>query len=113
MRNKSIVGTPSRIRVPARALPEATPRKLNLDPASGNLFITRGTHVMVVNPDTGKLIADIGGLQGVHDMAFTGGRAYITEGGSNKMAVLDTKSFAQLSEISVGRGPDGILYDPA
>jgi len=87
--------------------------QINLDPASGNLFITRGTHVMVVDPDTGKLIADIVGLQGIHDTAFTDGRAYITEGGSNKVAVLDTKSFSRLSEISVGRSPDGILYDPA
>src|SRR5437588_1529174 len=52
---------------------------LNLDPASGNLFITRGTHVMVVNPTTGKLLTDITGLQGIHGTAFARGRAYVTE----------------------------------
>lgn len=87
--------------------------QLNLDPSSGNLFIARGTHVMVVDPDTGKLVADIGGVQGIHDTAFTDGRAYITEGGSNKVVVFDTRSFSKLSEISVGTRPDGILYDPA
>src|SRR5262245_25815341 len=37
---------------------------LNLDPDSGHLFITRGSHVMVVDPATGKQLADITGLQG-------------------------------------------------
>jgi hypothetical protein len=32
---------------------------LNLDPASGHLFITRGDHVMVVDVDAGKLLTDI------------------------------------------------------
>ena len=37
---------------------------LNLDPATGNLFITRGIHVMVVDPDSGKVLADIAGPAG-------------------------------------------------
>jgi YVTN family beta-propeller protein len=85
---------------------------LNLDPASGNLFITRGTHVMVVNPASGKLLADITGLQGIHGTAFIGGRAYVTEGGANRLAVIDTKTFSKVSEIAVGTRPDGVLYDP-
>jgi DNA-binding beta-propeller fold protein YncE len=84
---------------------------LNLDPATGNLFITRGTHVMVVNPASGKLLTDIGGLQGIHGTAFVGGRAYITEGGANRLAVYDSKTFGKLAEIPVGTRPDGILYD--
>lgn len=86
---------------------------LNLDPASGNLFITRGTHVMVVNPVSGKLLTDITGLQGIHGTAFAGGRAYVTEGGANKLSVFDTTSFAKLGEIAVGTRPDAVLYDPA
>jgi len=84
---------------------------LNLDPATGNLFITRGTHVMVVNPASGKLLTDIGGLQGIHGTAFVGGRAYVTEGGANRLAVYDSKTFGKLAEIPVGTRPDGILYD--
>jgi len=85
---------------------------LNLDPATGNLFITRGSHVMVVNPGTGKLLADIMDLSGIHGTAFIGGRAYVSEGGANRIAVVDTKSFSKISEIAVGTRPDGILYDP-
>lgn len=84
---------------------------LNLDPATGNLFITRGNHLMVVDPASGKLLADITGLQGIHGTEFIGTKAYVSEGGANRVAVIDTKSFAKISEIAVGTRPDGILYD--
>jgi len=84
---------------------------LNLDPASGHLFITRGDHVMVVDPASGKLLADITELQGIHGTAFVGGRAYISEGGANRVAVIDTARLAKTGEIPVGIRPDGILYD--
>jgi YVTN family beta-propeller protein len=86
---------------------------INRDPASGNLFITRGAHVMVVNPDSGKLLADITGLSGIHGTAFADGRAYVTEGGANQLAVIDPANFTKLATIPVGTRPDGILYDPA
>lgn len=84
---------------------------LNLDPESGHLFITRGSHVMVVDPSTGKLLGDITGLQGIHGTAFVAGRAYVSEGGANRVAVIDGKSLAKVAEIPVGTRPDGILYD--
>ena len=84
---------------------------LNLDPNSGNLFITRGSHVMVVDPANGKLVGDIGGLSAIHGTAFVDGRAYVTEGGANRLAVIDTKSLTKTGEIPVGARPDGILYD--
>ncbi len=85
---------------------------INRDPATGNLFITRGTHVMVVDSTDGRMMADIVGLQGVHGTMFVDGRAYVTEGGANRLALIDTKSFAKIGEIPVGVRPDGILYDP-
>ena len=84
---------------------------LNLDPGTGKLFITRGTHVMVVDPDSGKLVGDITGLQGIHGTVFVGNKAYVTEGGANRLAVIDTKSLAKTGEIAVGMRPDGILLD--
>ena len=86
---------------------------LNLDPATGNLFITRGSHLMVVDPASGKLLSDITGLQGIHGTVFVGAKAYVSEGGADQVAVIDTKSFVKLSTIKVGGRPDGILYDPA
>jgi YVTN family beta-propeller protein len=85
---------------------------LNLDPGSGKLFITRGTHVMVVDPADGKLVADITGLQGIHGTVFASDHAYVTEGGANRLAVIDTKTFTKTGEIAVGTRPDAALYDP-
>ncbi|HWY63332.1 MAG TPA: hypothetical protein VNW15_15630 [Rhizomicrobium sp.] len=85
---------------------------LNMDPSTGHLFITRGDHVMVVDVDAGKVLTDITGLSGVHGTVFVDGKAYISEGGSNKVAVVDGKSLQKLSEIAVGTRPDGILDDP-
>ena len=87
---------------------------LNLDPDSGHLYITRGTHLMVVDTDSSKVLADIGGLAGIHGTEFVGGKAYISEGGANKVTVIDTRTFAKLAEIPIsGVNPDGILYDAA
>jgi YVTN family beta-propeller protein len=85
---------------------------INRDPATGNLFITRGSHVMVVDPVDGKVLADIGNLESVHGTVFVGDRAYVTEGGANRIAVINTKDFTKIAEIAVGTKPDGILYEP-
>lgn len=86
---------------------------LNQDPTTGKLFITRGSHLMVVDPASGKLLADITGLQGVHGTAFIGQRAYVSEGEANRVAVINTGSLAKVSEIAVGNRPDSIIYDTA
>jgi YVTN family beta-propeller protein len=85
---------------------------LNRDPATGNLFITRGSHVMVVDPASGKLLGDIQGLMGIHGTAFANGNGYVTEGGANRLAVIDTKTLAKTGEIAVGGRPDAVIYDP-
>jgi YVTN family beta-propeller protein len=85
---------------------------INRDPASGNLFITRGSHVMVADPVSGKLLGDIPNLMGIHGTAFANGKAYVSEGGANRVAVVDTKTLAKTGEIAVGGRPDSIIYDP-
>ncbi len=86
---------------------------LNLDAATGDLYITRGSHVMVVDPAKGTVLADIADLQGIHGTVFVKDRAYVTEGGANRLAVIDKKSFKKIGEIAVGERPDGVLYDDA
>ncbi len=86
---------------------------LNLDPDARRLFITRGDHVMVVDTADDKVVGDITGLSGVHGTAFAGGRAYITNGGANRVTVVDVHTLKKVAEIPVGTRPDGVLYDPA
>lgn len=86
---------------------------LNMDPGTGLLWITRGSHLMVVDVDAGKVVQDITGLSGIHGTAFAGGKAYVSEGGAGKVSIFDAKSFQKLGEAATGQNPDGIMYDAA
>jgi YVTN family beta-propeller protein len=84
---------------------------ITVDPGTNRLFITRGSHVMVVDAASGALVGDISGLQRVHGVALAGDRAYISDGGANSVVVIDRHSLRKLAAINVPKGPDGILYD--
>ena len=43
---------------------------LTAEPGTGRVFVTRGTHVMVLDGATGKLLNDICGTPGVHGVAL-------------------------------------------
>src|SRR5678816_3412180 len=83
---------------------------LTYDAPAHRLFITRGTHVMVVDPSTGKQLADLPNLKGVHGVALVPdlSKGFVSAGGSNEVAVFDTSSLTETSRIPVGKGPDAI-----
>lgn len=85
------------------------------DPAGNRVFITRGTHVMVVDAKTLKQTADITDLQGVHGVALAHelGKGFITSGGDNTLAIFDLKTLKVTDRVKVGERPDAILYDPS
>jgi YVTN family beta-propeller protein len=87
---------------------------LSVDPQSKLLYITRGTHVMVVDTSTGKQVADIPGLHGVHCVVFSsdGVHGYITDGGANQVAVFDRKTNTIQKTIAVGDHPDSAVFEP-
>ena len=86
---------------------------LTYDPDANRLFITRGTHVMVVDAETLKATGDIPDLSGVHGVALAPelGRGFITSGGDNMLAIFDLKTLKVLDKVKVGERPDAILYD--
>src|SRR3569833_2622463 len=59
---------------------------LNLDPATGNLFLTRGNHVMVVAPASGGRRAGGAGRGGGRGAAGAGGGAGGAGGGAGRRA---------------------------
>jgi DNA-binding beta-propeller fold protein YncE len=86
---------------------------LNMDAASRRLYISRGTHVQILDIDTGKLEGDITGLQGVHGIALdkANGKGFISDGRDNSVVVFDIKSMKQTGKIQAGTNPDAILFD--
>lgn len=85
-----------------------------MDSSSRRLYITRGTHVQVINIDNGKLEGDIGDLKGVHGVALDkdANKGYISDGRDNSVVVFDLKSLKQTGKVQAGTGPDAILFDP-
>src|SRR6202521_1461132 len=88
---------------------------LTLDAAARRLYISRATHVMVVDADSGKSVGDIADTPGVHGIALAPelGRGFTSNGRENTVSIFDLKTLATSSKVKVGENPDAILYDPA
>ena len=86
---------------------------LAYDGDAKRVFITRGTHVMVVDAKTLKATDDITGLAGIHGVALAPelGRGFITSGGDDMLAIFDLKTLKVLDKVKVGGRPDAVLYD--
>jgi YVTN family beta-propeller protein len=88
---------------------------LTFDNSTHYLYISRATHMVVLDTDSGKQVGEIADTPGVHGIALVPelGRGFTSNGRENTVSVVDTKTFKTLSKIKVGDNPDAILYDPA
>src|SRR5690348_9978253 len=89
---------------------------LTSDPATGRVFISRATHVMVVDAATGKVIGDIPDTPGIHGIAIVAksGHGFTTNGRDSTSTMFDLKTLAPIKKIKAGiNGLDGIMYDDA
>jgi DNA-binding beta-propeller fold protein YncE len=86
---------------------------LEVDPATHRLFITRATHVIVVDPDQGKIIGDIPDTQGVHGIAFADefNKGFTTNGRASNSTIFDLTSLKVLGDAPTDKDPDGLIYD--
>jgi len=82
---------------------------------TGRVFVSRGTHVMVVEGATGKVLGDIPNTPGVHGAAFApkDGHGFTTNGGDETVTMFDLKTLAVVKQIKVCPGLDGIMFDEA
>ncbi len=87
---------------------------LTVDSANGRLFVTRSTHVMVVDLKTGTLAGDIPDTLGVHGIALAPplSRAFTSNGGANTSTILDLKTLKPVGQVKTGANPDAIVFDP-
>ncbi|HEV7472828.1 MAG TPA: hypothetical protein VGN90_02195 [Pyrinomonadaceae bacterium] len=87
---------------------------LAFDSAANRLYISRGTHVMVVDPDTGAIVGDIPNTPRVHGIAIAPefGKGFTSNGGDATVTIFDLKTWKTLGQVKVGKNPDAIVYDP-
>lgn len=87
---------------------------LKLDPDSRHLFISRATHVIVIDADSGKPVGDIADTPGVHGIALAPdlSRGFTSNGHEGTVSIFDLKTLQPITKVKdVGENPDAILYD--
>lgn len=87
---------------------------LTVDTAAHRLYVSRGTHVAVIDLDHDSLVGDIANTNGVHGIAFVRdlNRGFTSNGRDTTVTVFDLKTLAPLSVVRVtGANPDAITYD--
>lgn len=88
---------------------------LALDTAGHRLFIARQDRVMVVDPEDGKPIAVIPGLNRAHGIAFAyaEGHGFATSGADSTVTMFDLKTLKVLKRTKAAIDDDAVLFDPA
>src|ERR1044072_2600691 len=87
---------------------------LTAQPGTGRGVVARGTHVMVVDGATGKVLGDIPDTPRTHGIALVpkSNHGFITNGGDSTVTMFDLKTLAVIKKVKVATGGlDGIMYD--
>src|ERR1700756_4663033 len=85
-----------------------------VDSDARRVYVSRGTHTMVVDADTYAVVGDIPDTQGVHGIAVATdlGRGFTSNGRSNDVTIFDLKTLKPLGTVKTDATPDAILYEP-
>lgn len=89
---------------------------ITVDPEGNRLFVSRGTHAMVIDLGRDSVVGDIPNTGGIHGVALAPelNRGFTTNGRDTSVTIFDYKTLAPIAVVKIpGRGPDAILYDRA
>ena len=89
---------------------------VTVDPESNRLFLSRGTHAMVIDLGRDSVVGDIPNTAGIHGVALAPelNRGFTSNGRDSSVTIFDYKTLAPIGVVKIpGRNPDAILYDPA
>jgi DNA-binding beta-propeller fold protein YncE len=89
---------------------------LTVDPDARRIYISRGSHVMVLDEDSLKVVGDIPDTKGVHGIALAPdlGKGFTSNGGEASVTIFDPKTLQPGTKVkTTGENPDSILYDLA
>src|ERR1700722_1750457 len=86
---------------------------LTVDAQARRVYISHGSHVVVMDADSYALVGDIPNTQGVHGIALANdlGRGFISDGRANTATIFDLKSLQTIGTVKTGANPDAIVYD--
>jgi DNA-binding beta-propeller fold protein YncE len=87
---------------------------LTAEPGTGRVFVSRGSHVMVIDGNKGTVIGDIPGTPGTHGIALVAkyNHGFTSNRGDSTVTMFDIKTLKVLKQIKIPAGGlDGIMYD--
>jgi outer membrane protein assembly factor BamB len=88
---------------------------VGIDSPARRVYLSHATQVDVIDADSGKLVGTIPDTPGVHGVAIASEfkHGFTSNGRENKVSMFDPATLELIKKIDVGKGPDGIYYDPA
>jgi DNA-binding beta-propeller fold protein YncE len=89
---------------------------LSVDTATNRVFVSRGTHIQVVDAATGKVVGDITDTPRTHGALIVNatGHGFTTNSGDSTSTMFDLKTLRVMKQIHTGAsGLDGFMYDEA
>jgi len=84
-----------------------------VDGDARRVYISRGTHVVVLDADSYAVVGDIPDTHGVHGIAVASevGRGFTSNGRSNDVTIFDLQTLKSLGTVKTDANPDAIIYD--
>ena len=89
---------------------------ITAEAGTGRVFVSRGTHVVVIDGATGTVIGDIPDTPRVHGVGIAArwNHGFTTNAGDSSVTMFDLKTLAPIRKIQTHTGGlDGIMYDEA
>jgi outer membrane protein assembly factor BamB len=85
-----------------------------IDSAARRVYVSHGSHVVVLDADSDAVVGDIPDTQGVHGIAIASdaGRGFTSNGRANTVTIFDLKSLKAIGTVKTGANPDAIVYEP-
>src|SRR5882762_4368278 len=86
-----------------------------VDSDARRVYISHGSHVVVMNADTYAIEGDIPDTPGVHGITVAAdlGRGFTSNGRANTITIFDLKTLKTIGTAKTDANPDAIIYDPA
>src|SRR5262245_1983423 len=88
---------------------------LTMDSSARRLYVSHATHVVVVDPDAGKVVGDIPDTPGVHGIALAPdlNRGFVSNGRGNNVTIFDMKTLKAVGMAGpTGENPDSVRFEP-
>jgi hypothetical protein len=84
-----------------------------VDSDARRVYISHGSHVVVMNADSYAIEGDIPNTPGVHGIAIAPdlGRGFVSSGRANTATIFDLKTLKTLGTANTDGNPDAIAYD--